>query len=107
MAGGINISFVSDVRSVIKGTTDIEKAMEDVGGSLDDLSRDAKDSGGKIERSLEDVGGSLDDVARDAKTAGGKVEKSLTGIADEADDSSKKMERTFRDDFDKVADHAK
>ena len=79
---GINISFVSDVRSMLKGTGDIEDALDKVGDSLDD-------------------------VAKDAKTSGDKVEKSLTGISDEADDSSKKLERKFRDSFDEVHKDAK
>jgi len=79
---GINISFVSDVRSFIKGTDDIERAMDDVGDSLDDVSKDAKTAGDKIERSLSDAG-------------------------KDAEQSSDKMEKSFRKDFDKVADHAK
>lgn len=79
---GINISFVSDVRSFIKGTDDIERAMDDVGDSLDDVSKDAKDAGDKIERSLSDAG-------------------------KDAERSSEKMEKSFRKDFDKVEDKAK
>ena len=79
---GINISFVSDVRSFIKGTDDIERAMDDVGDSLDDVSKDAKTAGDKIERSLSDAG-------------------------KDAEKSSDKMEKSFRKDFDKVEDHAK
>lgn len=79
---GINISFVSDVRSFIKGTDDIERAMDDVGDSLDDVSKDAKTAGDKIERSLSDAG-------------------------KDAEDSSEKMEKSFRKDFDKVEEKAK
>jgi histone H3/H4 len=44
MARGVNLSFLADVRPFLKGTDDVQGALEDVGGSLDDLARDAQTS---------------------------------------------------------------
>ena len=107
----INISFVSDVRSFLKGTSDIHRAMDDVGDALDDVSREAQRKGDKI-------GDALTDAGREAERASEQMERALRQdfdkVADHAKDAGRKiesaseqMERTFRQDFDKVADHAK
>ena len=79
---GINIAFASDVRSFLKGTGDVEGALEDVGDSLDDLTRDA-------DRAGKDIGGDLEKVGQ------------------EGEDSAKHLERKFRDAFDDVKKDAK
>lgn len=79
---GIQIAFASDVRSFLKGTTDVERAMEDVGGSLDDLARDAQRKG-------RDIGDDLERVGR------------------EGEDAARTLERSFKESFDDVRRDAK
>ena len=90
---GINISFVSDVRSFLKGTRDIEGAMDDVADSLDDVARDSQ----RMER---DVSRDLDGIAREAGQMEQKVTRDLDSVADEGRDAGQKLERSFREAFD-------
>ena len=90
---GINISFVSDVRSFLKGTRDIEGAMDDVADALDDVARDSQ----RMER---DVSRDLDGIAREAGQMEQKVTRDLDSVADEGRDAGQKLERSFRDAFD-------
>jgi DNA-binding ferritin-like protein (Dps family) len=74
---GISIPFVADVRSFLKGTSDVEGALDDVIDSLDDVAQAGKD----VERV---IGDSMEDVERST------------------DDASDNLEKSFRDAFDKV-----
>lgn len=100
MAKGINIEFVSDVRRFLSGTKDLGKSLDDVGDSLDDLSKDAQKTGDKIGESLEGAGD-------EAKDAGKKIGTELEDGADKAEDAAEKMERKFRDAFDDVSGKAR
>lgn len=104
MAGGFKMEFVADVAKFLRGTKDVERALDDVSGSLDDLARDAQKSADKTGDAFDDAGRKIgDDVEDGAKDAG----KSLERVGDDAKDSAKevdtaaeKMERSFRDAFD-------
>lgn len=122
MAGGINIPFLSDVRDFLRGTKNVEGALDDVADALDDVGTDAKTAGRDLDRGLGDgakdaaksadraldnVSDALDDVSRDAKDAGKDLDKHLTEGAKDAADEGEKMERSFRDAFDAVRTDAK
>ncbi|MBX9243412.1 hypothetical protein ICW40_01150 [Actinotalea ferrariae] len=74
---GINIAFASDVRAFLKGTDDVEKSLDAVADSLDDL-------------------------AREADTASDKIGRDLDGVGDDGKDAAEKLERSFSDTFTKA-----
>lgn len=74
---GISLDFAADVSGFLRGAGDVERAMEDVGDSLDGLQEESGDAA----RALQD---------------------DLDKIAKEADDTADKTERSFRDAFDAV-----
>lgn len=78
----ISIALVSDVRSFLKGTGDVEGALDDVSDSLDDLTRDAH-------RKTDQIG---DDLER---------------VGDEGADAAKHLERKMRESFDDTRKAAK
>lgn len=56
MAGkGISINFLADVRQFLRGTDDVEDALEQVSDSLDDAARDGDEATEKLERSFRDL----------------------------------------------------
>lgn len=77
MAKGISIDFAANVNKFLGGTRDVEKALDDVADSLDDL-------------------------AREGEKAGDKAGDSLKDGLDDAGDAAKKLERKFKDAFDEV-----
>lgn len=104
MAGGISISLVSDVSSVIKGAGDVERALDQVAGSLDDLAREAQGIGQETGRGLSE---GVEGGAREARSATERLERSFKDMADagrrEAKSGGADMERSFKD----MADTAK
>ena len=60
---GIGVPFVADVKDFLKGTGQVEDALDDVIDALDDVARDGKDVGRVIERSMQDVERATDDTA--------------------------------------------
>lgn len=99
---GINIPFLSNVRDFLKGTGDVEGALDDVADSLDDMAGEAEDAARQSARSLGDVSDSLDDVARDSRDTGDDLGASMDGAAREAEDAAARLERSFRDSLDAV-----
>lgn len=99
---GINIPFLSNVRDFLKGTGDVEGALDDVADSLDDMAGEAENAARQSARSLGDVSDSLDDVARDSRDAGDDLGSSMDGAAREAEDAAARLERSFRDSLDAV-----
>lgn len=77
----IKISLVSDVADALRGAERVADSFEDVQDALEDVAKDAK----KTEDALSDVGDGTKD----------------------AEDASDKMEKKFRDDFDKIRKDAK
>jgi hypothetical protein len=88
---GISIAFASDVRSFLKGTGDVEGALDDVGDSLDDLARDATRKGDQI-------GDDLQGVAREGEKAADKLERSFRDSFDEARRDAKRKTDDIADD---------
>lgn len=110
------LSLVTDVRSWLKGTADIEQSLEDVADSLDDLARDtardAEQASDQLEKSFSQA---FDTVARDAKQAGRKLddgisdgarkaEEGLDELKDEASQSAREAAASFSGEFEDVAD---
>lgn len=70
MAAGIRIKFLSDVADFLRGTKDVDKALEDVGDSLDQVARDGDAAADKLEKSFKNVGRDLGtNVKKGAKDA--------------------------------------
>jgi hypothetical protein len=106
MARPVSIPIVSDVAGFLRGTKDVEGALDDVADSLDDLSREAQNAGDDAGRALSD---GIEDGARDAEKALDDVGKSdgLDRVGENAEQAAKevetaaeKMERSFKDAFD-------
>lgn len=82
MATGINFPLVANVAGFIRGTDDVEAALDDVADSLDDLGQDGKDVG-------QDLGRDLGNGADDAAEAGDDLEKRFRRSLDGVTDASK------------------
>lgn len=78
----ISIDMLANVQPFLRGTKDVEGALEDVSDSLDD-------------------------VARDAQRSSDKIERELGGSADVVGDSTEKLERKFKDLRDTVQRESK
>ena len=66
MAKGIRINFLADVRDFLRGTKDLEKELDDVADSLDEMAKDGDKATEKLERSFKDL-------ARETRKAGDDV----------------------------------
>lgn len=110
MARPIRIPIVSDVTGFLRGTKDVEGALDDVASSLDDVGREARDAGDDAGRALSE---GIEDGARDAERALddlGRTEgpdrlertfrESFDKVARDADDSAGKVKKSYRDAFD-------
>jgi hypothetical protein len=86
MAGGIRISLVADVAPFVKGMQSAEDALEDVGGSLDDVARDAQQAG---------------------RDAGRDLAHGVEAGTDDAGDATRDLERSFKDLARDVSKHSK
>ncbi|QBE48748.1 hypothetical protein [Leucobacter triazinivorans] len=86
----IEIKFLSNVVRFLKGTNDMEEALDDVADTLDDVAKDAKKAGDK-------TGDALTDAAKDAKRAGDKIGDEISDGAKDAEQSVERLERTFKD----------
>jgi hypothetical protein len=100
MAKGINIPIAADARGVITEGKKVERALEDVIDSLDEIGDASKDGARVAERSL-------DDIADAAKDAGRDTERAFDNAAKDAESSAERMERSFRESFEKVEKQAK
>lgn len=119
---GIKIDFAADVGKFIGGTKDVEKALDGVADSLDDLTREAaragdemgdgiQDGARKAERAVDGLGkkagDSLEKAGDEAKDAGKKIGNEIEDGTEKAEDAGKKLERKFKDVFDDVKDDAR
>lgn len=123
MAGGINIQFLSDVSGFLRGTKDIESALDKVGDSLDGLSKDAQkvgegfgeeiESGAKgAESAVEGLGKSLGseieagaDKAESAVDGlGEKIESSLESADEQAETAGKAIGKEIESGAEKAED---
>jgi len=101
---GINISFVSDVRDFLKGTKNIEGALDDVSDSLDDVAKDAQRAG---KTAGDKLGDGFKDAGKDASKAVDKISDDVKDAAKDVEKSSEKMEKSFKDTFDSVKKDSK
>lgn len=78
----IIIDFLSNASAFLRGTKDVEEALDDVADSLDDVARDSKRTGDNLADGIEDAG-------RDITRSNERVEASFRGLADTAKKESK------------------
>lgn len=112
MAKGINIQFVSDVRGFLSGTKDVQRSLDDVADSLDDLGREATKAGEKLGDELKDGGekgedaakglerkfrDALDTVRTDSRKAGDDLGDSIRRGADKAGEGLDNFKEEARD----------
>lgn len=76
----INIDFLANVGRFLRGTEDVETALEDVADSLDDLAREASDA-------------SLEEPLTDAAKAGDRLERKFSDLAEAARDTGRAGKR--------------
>ena len=111
------ISLISDVRDVLRGTKDVERAFDDVADTLDDLAketaRNADTAGDALERNFRDA---LDTVKRETRDTSRRMGDDLKDgakdagegfdeLGDEAKDSAKEAAASFSGEFEDVADY--
>lgn len=111
------INLLGDARGFLSMTGDVEKALDDVADSLDDLARDTKqnadEAGRQLERGFSDAFDKVrregkdtsrrmgDDLKHGAKEAG----EGFNELGDEAKDSAKEAAASFSGEFTDVADY--
>jgi len=96
VAGGIKISFLSDVREFLTGTKNIEGALTDVSKSLDDVARD----GQKAEKSFKET---FDTVKRESRQAGDDIGRNVKRGFDGASDGVKDFKDEAKQNFAETA----
>jgi len=113
MAGkGIVINFLSNVRDLLRGTDDAEKAFEGVADSLDDVARDGERSTERLERSFKDLSDTvrrdLPDAYRDAERASDRFHvdagDNIRGFKEEAIQNLSEVASSFDGDLQSMAD---
>lgn len=87
----IRIPFIADVAAFLRGTTDMEKALEDVEGALDELGRN---------HATEQLERDLVDVATEADQAAEKIERSFSEAFDQLKREGRTATRRVKDDVD-------
>lgn len=109
MARGIRIPFLSEVRDFLRGTSDVETALEDVSDALDDVADNGRDAGRDVARYLSDgadeAGDSADAAERKFKTAFDTLKRESREAGRDVDDGVRKgldgageATETFRDE---------
>jgi polyhydroxyalkanoate synthesis regulator phasin len=73
----IQIRFLAQVSNFLKGTTSVEKALDEVADSLDDVAKDSA-------RSADDMADDFKDAAKDVDKATDKLERGFKDLADSA-----------------------
>jgi hypothetical protein len=99
----IKIDFISNVTEFLRGTRDVEDALDDVADSLDDV---AKDSDGALERAEKGFR-DLADEARDTSKDIDKVADAGKRIGDDVRDGTKRAEEGLTDLKDESASTAR
>lgn len=84
VARGVNLSFLADVRPFLKGTDDVQEALDDVGGSLDDLTRDAQAASRTQAQALDGIAdagnAATDQLADDFRTMARQADQSFDQV---------------------------
>lgn len=97
---GVSFDFAADVSKFLRGTQDVERALDDVGDSLDDLAREARRAG---DEAGDAIGDSFSDSARQAGDDIGRVGDSLDDLASESRRSSSDAGNALGDAFNDAA----
>lgn len=95
----IKISLVEDVSSVIKGSEDASRAFDKVADSLDDLAREAKQSGDKL-------GDGISDGVKDASKSVERLDDTFADMVRSVKRDSKKLGDDLGDDVKRGAREA-
>lgn len=104
----IKIDFVSNVSPFLRGTKDVDKALEDVSDSLDDVVKDGT-------KGTERLAGSFKELADSAKDSSKEIERSsgdgfsaasdnVAGFKDEAIQNFAEVASSFDGDISQMAD---
>lgn len=72
----ISINFLSNVRDFLRGTGNVEDALDDVADALDDVAQDSQ-------RSAHRMADSQQDAARDIEQSNDRLERSFRDLADQ------------------------
>lgn len=98
------ISLVSDVRGWLKGTADVERSLDDVADSLDDLARDTRQNADKAADTLErEFSDAFDKVKTESKTASKKVGRDWQDGADEASEGTETLKENAESNAKEIA----
>lgn len=104
MGKGIGVPFVADVKDFLKGTGQVEDALDGVIDSLDGVAREGKRSADLIETSFE---GMSEEVQAADRRLEAKFDAFFESVERDSDTASSKMEREFKSAFDSVERSAK
>ena len=85
MAKGIVINFLSDVRDFLRGTENVEDALDDVADSLEDVAKDGDKAAEKLSDSFRD---NIKEVSRAAREAGDGIGTDLKKGFKQAEEGS-------------------
>ena len=90
MAKGVNIPIAADASGVIKGTKDVEGALDKVIDSLDDVGDAGKDTERALDRSLDGAGDDAEKLERKMRDAFDTVKKESRKAGDDVGDNIKR-----------------
>jgi hypothetical protein len=89
MARGINLSFLADVRDLLRGTTSVQQSLEDVGGALTDVVTDSA-------KAQEAMSADFAKIAADANASADKVASGYDTSATKAGHSTASIKEGFK-----------
>lgn len=98
--------FVEDSRSLIRGTQDVERALDDVADSLDDVAREGGRSTDQLERDLRGAGDELDVMAREGQRTTERMERSFRDLARTAGRTADDVGDDYRKGYRQAEDSA-
>lgn len=119
MAGkDINIPITGEANDFIRSTKDVEKALDKVSDSLDDMARDTKRGGQDAEKAVDKLSDSFDDARKAAKNAGKagedagddvkrgmkKAEDGVSEFKDEANSTARESAASFDGSAESIGD---
>ena len=84
----ITIDFLANAKGFLRGTSDVEGALDDVASSLDDVAKDSA-------RSADKLAGDYKDAARDLEQSNTRLERSFKDLADTQKTSTKQVANDF------------
>jgi hypothetical protein len=99
MAKGIRINFLSDVKDFLRGTKDVEKELDEVADSLDDVAKDGDKATEKLEKSFKDMAKEASKAGKDAQDGLGKGFK---GAAAHGGEAAQEIKDEFKSNLSEV-----